>query len=113
MGAVKANIKAESDATYEPLKGEDDNYVTDADIVKLGNLSGTNTGDQDLSALQPKTITPISGMTATTVEEGLEELKTKKAEHGYTSDQKTLFSVEMGIGMSVDYDAFLYKSIVI
>jgi hypothetical protein len=29
--------------------GSDDNYVTDAEKVKLSNLSGTNTGDQDLS----------------------------------------------------------------
>lgn len=56
------------------VKGEDDNFVTDADIVKLNNLSGINTGDQDLSALQPKAITPISGMAATTVEGGLGEL---------------------------------------
>lgn len=30
---------------YEPEKGADDNYVTDAEKVKLSNLSGTNTGD--------------------------------------------------------------------
>lgn len=29
--------------------GADDNYVTDAEKTKLSNLSGTNTGDQDLS----------------------------------------------------------------
>lgn len=29
--------------------GADDNYVTDAEKTKLANLSGTNTGDQDLS----------------------------------------------------------------
>ena len=32
--------------------GSDDNYVTDAEKVKLSNLSGTNTGDQDLSGKQ-------------------------------------------------------------
>ena len=31
---------------YEPAKGADDNFVTDAEKVKLSNLSGTNTGDQ-------------------------------------------------------------------
>jgi len=36
------------DTDYEPLKGEDDNYVTDAEKTKLSNLSGTNTGDQTL-----------------------------------------------------------------
>lgn len=29
--------------------GVDDNYATDAEKIKLGSLSGTNTGDQDLS----------------------------------------------------------------
>jgi hypothetical protein len=32
-----------------PALGSDDNYVTDAEKTKLSNLSGTNTGDQDLS----------------------------------------------------------------
>jgi len=35
----------------EPAKGTDDNYVTDAEKTVLGNTSGTNTGDQDLSGL--------------------------------------------------------------
>jgi len=34
-----------------PALGVDDNYVTDAEKTKLSNLSGTNTGDQDLSGL--------------------------------------------------------------
>lgn len=40
----------------EPLKGADDNYVTDAQLIVISNTSGTNTGDQDLSGLQPKEI---------------------------------------------------------
>ena len=48
-----ARIKA-TDETKEPLKWTDDNYVTDAEKVKLSNLSWTNTGDQDLSGLTPK-----------------------------------------------------------
>ena len=35
--------------------GADDNYVTDAEKVKLSNLSGTNTGDQDISGKADKT----------------------------------------------------------
>lgn len=31
---------------FEPLKGVDDNFVTDAEKIKLSNLSNTNTGDQ-------------------------------------------------------------------
>ena len=34
--------------SYAPALGADDNYVTAAEKVKLGNLSGTNTGDQTL-----------------------------------------------------------------
>ena len=33
-------------STYEPLKGANDNYVTDSQLVVIGNTSGTNTGDQ-------------------------------------------------------------------
>ena len=42
-----ANTKALVDglATKEPLKGSDDNYVTDAQLVVIGNTSGTNSGD--------------------------------------------------------------------
>jgi hypothetical protein len=31
---------------YEPLKGADDNYVTDIEKVNIGNLAGVNTGNQ-------------------------------------------------------------------
>ena len=31
--------------TYEPKKGTDDNYITDAEKIVIGNTSGTNTGD--------------------------------------------------------------------
>lgn len=34
--------------SYAAALGADDNYVTDAEKVKLANLSGTNTGDQTL-----------------------------------------------------------------
>jgi hypothetical protein len=36
-------------ASYEPLKGSDDNYVTDAQLTVIGNTSGTNTGDQTIT----------------------------------------------------------------
>lgn len=43
-----ANTKALVDglATREPLKGSDDNYVTDAQLLVISNTSGTNTGDE-------------------------------------------------------------------
>lgn len=49
---------AEADTTdFAAALGADDNYVTDAEKTKLSNLSGTNTGDQDLSGLVPNTRT--------------------------------------------------------
>lgn len=41
-----------ADVGAAPALGTDDNYVTDAEKTKLANLSGTNTGDQDLSGKQ-------------------------------------------------------------
>lgn len=38
-----------ADIGAAPALGADDNYVTDAEKVKLANLSGANSGDQDLS----------------------------------------------------------------
>ena len=47
-----------------PNLGADDNYVTDAEKTKLANLSGTNTGDQDLSGKQN---TLVSGTNIKTI----------------------------------------------
>lgn len=45
--------------------GADENYVTDAEKTKLSNLSGTNTGDQDLSGLASKSGQfPVLALTA-------------------------------------------------
>lgn len=38
-------------STYEPLKGANDNYVSDAQLVVIGNTSGTNTGDNAVNSL--------------------------------------------------------------
>jgi len=35
----------------EPLKGSDDNYVTDAQLVVIGNTSGTNSGNETTATL--------------------------------------------------------------
>ena len=50
-------------ATKAAALGADDNYVTDAEKVKLSNLSGTNTGDQTLP-----TWTTIAGKPAVVAE---------------------------------------------
>ena len=47
-----AQVKAFDSSDYAPALGADDNYVTDAEKIVIGNTSGTNTGDQDLSAYQ-------------------------------------------------------------
>lgn len=43
---IKAGLKTYFDTLYAAALGADENYVTDAEKVKLSNLSGTNTGDQ-------------------------------------------------------------------
>lgn len=45
VDGVTSAIQTQLDGKAASL-GADDNYVTDAEKVKLGNLSGTNTGDQ-------------------------------------------------------------------
>lgn len=53
---TKANLIADLGASFEPLKGADDNFVTDAEKTKLSNLSGTNTGDE------PDASTTVAGV---------------------------------------------------
>jgi hypothetical protein len=43
---TKSNLITDLSASFAAVLGADDNYVTDAEKVKLTNLSGTNTGDQ-------------------------------------------------------------------
>lgn len=95
---------------FAPVLGSDDNYVTDAEKVKLGNLSGTNTGDQDLSGFLSKTNT--TAFTPT----GDWHPATKKyvddsitAGGGYTDEQAqdavgAMLSGNAETGISVTYD---------
>lgn len=46
---IGVTVSAPHSHPYASTLGTDDNYVTDAEKTKLSNLSGTNTGDQDLS----------------------------------------------------------------
>jgi hypothetical protein len=48
-----AQVKAFDSTDYAAALGTDDNYVTDAEKTVIGNTSGTNSGDQDLSGLAP------------------------------------------------------------
>lgn len=45
-GLTAKTINTDLGSTFEPLKGDDDNYVTDAEKVVIGNTSGTNSGDE-------------------------------------------------------------------
>ena len=42
---MKAYLKTYNDTLYAAVLGADDNYVTDAEKVVIGNTSGTNSGD--------------------------------------------------------------------
>lgn len=44
-GQTGAVVLDAADVGAEPTKGSDDNYVTDAQLVVIGNTSGTNSGD--------------------------------------------------------------------
>lgn len=48
---IKAFLKAYFDTFYAVVLGADDNYVTDAEKIVIGNTSGTNTGDQTASTV--------------------------------------------------------------
>ena len=55
QAGLKTAVESHSHDEFAPALGADDNYVTDAEKTKLSNLSGTNTGDQDLTGLLNET----------------------------------------------------------
>ena len=59
--SVAGKTGAVSLTTADVAASTDKNYVTDAEKTVLGNTSGTNTGDQDLSALAPKASPTFTG----------------------------------------------------
>ena len=53
--------------SFAPALGEDDNYVTDSEKIVIGNTSGTNSGDQDISGkldISEIDDTPVNGETS-------------------------------------------------
>lgn len=68
---------AEGDHThtgvYAPALGADDNYVTDAQLVVIGNTSGTNSGDITLNAALTD-IFSLSGQAISAVDPGADRL---------------------------------------
>ena len=55
-----AQVKAFDTTDYAPALGADDNYVTDAEKVVIGNTSGTNTGDEVQAATNNAGIAQIA-----------------------------------------------------
>lgn len=61
-GNLKGTLKSYFDPLYAGALGADDNYATDAEKVKLSNLSGVNTGDETTATIKTKLgITTLSG----------------------------------------------------
>ncbi len=58
-----ASIKTLLSSVFATALGADDNYVTDAEKVKLSNLSGTNTGDQTNITGNAATVTTNANLT--------------------------------------------------
>jgi len=85
---------ATASSTYEPLKGADDNFVTDAEKTIIGNTSGTNTGDQDISGIA----TNASNITALETEQGTQNtaIALNTAKTGITPAQATIISNTSG-----------------
>ncbi len=65
---------------FEPAKGADDNFVTDAEKIVIGNTSGSNTGDQDTTYTAGEGLdlagTVFSGENATTSNKGIASFNT-------------------------------------
>jgi hypothetical protein len=62
-------------ADFAPALGVNDNYVTDAQLIVIGNTSGTNTGDQNAAGVAN---TPAGNISSITVQAALNELDTEK-----------------------------------
>ena len=92
-----AQVKAFDSSDYAAALGADDNYVTDAEKVVIGNTSGTNTGDQDLSAYQ---LQPSEGAFANG-----DKTKLDAIESGATADQ-TASEIRTLVGSATDSNVF-------
>jgi hypothetical protein len=59
-------VKAAYDRAWEPAKGGDDNFVTDAQVTILGNTSGANSGDEAAASLTAAGIVELATTGETT-----------------------------------------------
>lgn len=72
-GITKANLITDLGSSFEAKRGADDNYVTDAEKIVIGNTSGTNTGDNAVNSNYSGLVTnathtgDVTGSTALTI----------------------------------------------
>jgi hypothetical protein len=92
-----------SDIGAEPAKGLDDNYVTDAQLVVIGNTSGTNTGDNSANSL-------YSGLAASKADVGQQfyigttQVAINRASAALTLAGLTLTTPEIGVATGTSLD---------
>lgn len=89
----QTDLQAALDGKADAL-GADDNYVTDAEKVVIGNTSGTNTGDQDLSGYATKVYVDatFAGVSHTHAFTDITGKPTTLSGYGITDGQATLVS---------------------
>lgn len=72
-GITKANLITDLSSSFAAALGADDNYVTDAEKIVIGNTSGTNTGDNAVNSNYSGLVTnathtgDVTGATALTI----------------------------------------------
>ena len=113
---AKDGAWADLSSVFAAPLGGDDNYVTDAEKIKLANLSGTNTGDQDLSGYALKAnVLELTNTTAFTPDADYEPATKKYVDDSivaggsYTDEQAqdawgALLSGGTQTGISVTYN---------
>jgi len=121
--------KNKSVTTADIADSTNKRYVTDANLTTIGNQSGVNTGDQDLSGLTPNTCsisttTPLQGGGDLSANRTLSILQSNTSQSGYLSntDWNTFNGKQPQIngtgfvkasGTSISYDNSNYNPIVI
>lgn len=102
--AARAAIGAQAAGSYAAALGADDNYVTDAEKVKLANLSGTNTGDQTLptwSTIAGKPAVVAAGTDAAAARTAIDAAQAAHNHNASAINAGSLDLARMGAGVAV------------